>query len=144
MPQREAILSIVAQIAPDKVDAVASLLPQAVPTRRRKGGTLVSVQRDEALAEEFRRQQELRRAARELERQELRRTNESVTTIFVYDERIKFRRIPAPTARHPVPFILSGRVRAGKARIVKYIIELDEANNLRVFDWSALLKQRRI
>jgi hypothetical protein len=35
-------------------------------------------------------------------------------------------------------------VRAGKARVVKYIIELDEANNLRVFDWSALLKQRRI
>jgi hypothetical protein len=65
-------------------------------------------------------------------------------TIFVYDERIKFRQIPAPTARHPVPFILSGRVRAGKARIVKYIIELDEANNLRVFDWSALLKQHRI
>ena len=92
MPQREAILSIVAQIAPDKVDAVASLLPQAVPTRRRKGGTLVSVQRDEALAEEFRRQQELRRTARELERQELRRTNESATTIFVYDERIKFRK----------------------------------------------------
>ena len=144
MPQREAILSIVAQIAPDKVDAVASLLPQAVPTRRRKGGTLVSVQRDEALAEEFRRQQELRRAARELERQELRRTNESVTTIFVYDERIKFRKIPAPTQRHPIPAILSGKVRAGKARIVKYIIELDNESNLRIFDWSVLSRQHRI
>jgi hypothetical protein len=144
MPQREAILRAVASVAPDKVDAVAALLPQAAPTRRRKSGVLVSVQRDEALAEEFRRQQELRRAARELERQELRRANESTTTIFVYDERIKFRKIPAPTARHPVPFILSGRVRAGKTRVVKYIIELDEANNLRVFDWSALLKQHRI
>jgi hypothetical protein len=81
---------------------------------------------------------------RELERRELQRDNARVTTILVYDERIKFRKIPAPTARHPVPAILSGRVRAGKTRIVKYIIELDEANNLRVFDWSALLKQRRI
>jgi len=144
MPQREAILSIVVQIAPDKVDAVASLLPQAVPTRRRKGGTLVSVQRDEALAEEFRRQQELRRTARELERQELRRTNESATTIFVYDERIKFRKIPAPTQRHPIPAILSGKVRAGKARIVKYIIELDNESNLRIFDWSVLSRQHRI
>jgi hypothetical protein len=134
----------VAQIAPDKADAVAALLSQPQPSRRRKGGTLVSVQRDEALAEEFRRQQELRRAARELERQELRRTNESVTTIFVYDERIKFRRIPAPTARHPIPAILSGKVRSGKARIVKYIIELDNESNLRIYDWSALLKQHRI
>jgi len=140
--KRDALLSIVAEIAPDKVDAVAAALPQPSP-RRRKGGTLVSVQRDEALAEEFRRQQELRRAARELERQELRRTNESVTTILVYDERIRFRRIPAPTSRHPVPSILAGRVRAGKARVVKYIIQLDEAN-LHVFDWSALLKQHRI
>jgi hypothetical protein len=141
--KRDALLSIVAQIAPDKVDAVAAALPQPSP-RRRKGGTLVSVQRDEALVEEWRRQQALQKAARELERRELQRENARVTTIFVYDERARFRKVPAPTARHPVPFILSGRVRAGKARIVKYIIELDEANNLRVFDWSALLKQHRI
>jgi hypothetical protein len=144
MPQREAILRAVASVAPDKVDAVAALLPQAAPTRRRKSGVLVSVQRDEALAEEFRRQQELRRAARELERQELRRANESTTTIFVYDERIKFRQIPAPTSRHPIPSILSGKVRAGKARIVKYVITLDENNELRIYDWSALLKKHSI
>jgi len=142
--RREEILRTVAAVAPDKVDAVAALLPQASQTRRRKSGTLVSVQRDEALADEWRRQQELRRAARELERRELQQRENERVTIFVYDERIKFRRVPAPTARHPVPAILSGRVRAGKARIVKYIIELDEANNLRVFDWSALLKQRKI
>jgi quinol monooxygenase YgiN len=144
MPQREAILSIVAQIAPDKVDAVASLIPQAAPTRRRKSGVLVRYERDEALVEEWRRQQALKAAVRELERRELQQRESGRVTIFVYDERIKFRRIPAPTQRHPVPSILSGRVRAGKARIVKYIIELDEANNLRVFDWSALLKQHRI
>jgi len=142
--RREEILRTVAAVAPDKVDAVAALLPQASQTRRRKSGTLVSVQRDEALADEWRRQQELRRAARELERRELQQRENERVTIFVYDERIKFRRVPAPTARHPVPAILSGRVRAGKARIVKYIIELDETNNLRVFDWSALLKQRKI
>jgi hypothetical protein len=144
MPQREEILRAVASVAPDKLDAVAALLSQPQPSRRRKGGTLVSVQRDEALAEEFRRQQELRRAARELERQELRRTNEGVTTIFVYDERIKFRRIPAPTARHPIPAILAGKVRAGKARIVKYVITLDEDYRLRAYDWSALLRKRAI
>jgi hypothetical protein len=143
MPSREEILRAVASVAPDKLDAVAALLPQAVSTRRRKSGTLVSVQRDESIADEWRRQQELRRAVRELERRELQRENARMT-IFVYDERIKFRKIPAPTARHPVPSILAGRVRAGKARIVKYVIELDEANNLRVFDWSALLKQHRI
>jgi hypothetical protein len=81
---------------------------------------------------------------RELERRELQREKTRVTTIFVYDERTRFRKIPAPTARHPVPFILSGKVRAGKARVVKYIIELDEANNLRIYDWSALLRQHRI
>ena len=144
MPQREAILRAVAAVAPDRLDAVAALLSQPQPTRRRKGGTLVSVQRDEALAEEFRRQRALRKAVRELERQELRRANESTTTIFVYDERPRFRKIPAPTARHPVPSILTGKVRAGKTRLVKYIIELDNESNLRVFDWSALLKQHRI
>jgi hypothetical protein len=144
MPQREAILRIVAQVAPDKADAVAALLSQPQPSRRRKGGTLVSVQRDEALVEEFRRQQTLQRAVRELERRELQQRESGRVTIFVYDERIRLRRIPAPTARHPIPAILAGKVRAGKARIVKYIIELDEANNLRVFDWSALLKQHRI
>jgi hypothetical protein len=142
--RREEILRAVASVAPDKLDAVAALLPQAAPTRRRKGGTLVSIQRDEALVEEFRRQQELRRAARELERRELRQRENERVTIFVYDERIKFRPIPAPTQRHPVPSILSGKVRAGKARIVKYIIELDNESNLRIFDWSALLKQHRI
>jgi hypothetical protein len=81
---------------------------------------------------------------RELERRELQQRESERVTIFVYDERIKFRRIPAPTARHPIPAILSGKMRAGKARVVKHIIELDEANNLRVFDWSALLKQHRI
>jgi hypothetical protein len=141
--KREALLSIVAQIAPDKVDAVAAALPQPSP-RRRKGGTLVSVQRDEAIADEWRRQQAIKAATRELERRELQQRESGRVTIFVYDERQRFRRVPAPTTRHPVPAILSGRVRAGKARIVKYIIELDEANNLRVFDWSALLKQHRI
>ena len=144
MPQREAILRAVASVAPDKVDAVAALLPQAAPTRRRKGGTLVRHERDEALVEEFRREQALRKAARELKLRELRRANESTTTIFVYDERIKFRKVPAPTARHPIPAILSGRVRAGKARIVKYIITLDENNELRAYDWSALLRKRTI
>jgi hypothetical protein len=144
MSQREALLRVVAQVAPDKVDAVAALLQQASPTRRRKGGTLVRHERIPAIADEWRREQALRKAVRELERRELQRDNARVTTILVYDERIKFRPIPAPTQRHPVPFILSGKVRAGKARVVKYIIELDEANNLRVFDWSALLKQRRI
>jgi hypothetical protein len=143
MPQREAILSIVAQIAPDKVDAVASLLPQSSP-RRRKGGTLVRHERDEALAEAWRQEQSLKAAVRELERRELQRENARATTIFVYAERARFRKVPAPTARHPVPSILSGRVRAGKARVVKYIIELDEANNLQVFDWSALMRERRI
>jgi hypothetical protein len=142
--RREEILRAVAAIAPDKVDAVAALLSQPQPSRRRKGGTLVSVQRDEALVEEFRRQQALQKAVRELERRELQQRESGRVTIFVHDERIRFRKIPAPTQRHPVPSILSGRVRAGKARIVKYIIELDEANNLRVFDWSALLKQHRI
>jgi hypothetical protein len=144
MPQREAILRVIAQVAPDKVDAVAALLPQASQTRRRKGGVLVSVQRDEAIADEWRRQQELRKAARELERRELQQRENERVTIFVYDERIKFRKIPAPTARHPVPAILSGRVRAGKARIVKYIIELDSESNLRIFDWSALMRKRTI
>jgi quinol monooxygenase YgiN len=144
MPQREVILRAVAQVAPDKLDAVAALLQQASPTRRRKGGTLVSVQRDQALVEAWRQEQALKAAVRELERRELQQENARVTTIFVYDERTRFRKVPAPTQRHPVPSILSGRMRAGKARIVKYIIELDEANNLRVFDWSALLKQRRI
>jgi hypothetical protein len=143
MPQREAILSVVAQVAPDKVDAVASLLPQSSP-RRRRSGTLVRHERDEVLADEWRRQQAIKAAVRELERRELQRENARAITIFVYDERARFRKVPAPTARHPVPSILTGKVRAGKARIVKYIIELDEANNLRVFDWSALLKQHRI
>jgi hypothetical protein len=143
MPQREAILRAIAAVAPDKVDAVAALLSQPQPSRRRKGGTLVSVQRDEALVEEWRRQQALKKAARELERRELQRESGRVT-IFVYDERFRFRKIPAPTARHPVPSILSGKVRAGKVRIVKCIIELDEANNLQVFDWSALMRERRI
>jgi L,D-peptidoglycan transpeptidase YkuD (ErfK/YbiS/YcfS/YnhG family) len=145
MPQRAAILRIVAQVAPEKADAVAALLSQPQPSRRRrKGGTLVRHERDEALADEWRRQQAIKAAVRELERRELQRENARATTIFVYDERTRFRKVPAPTARHPVPSILSGKVRAGKARIVKCIIELDEANNLRVFDWSALLKQRRI
>jgi uncharacterized surface protein with fasciclin (FAS1) repeats len=140
--KRDALLSIVAQIAPDKVDAVAAALPQPSP-RRRKSGTLVRHERDEALAEAWRQEQSLKAAVRELERRELQRESGRVT-IFVYDERTRFRKVPAPTARHPVPSILTGKVRAGKARIVKYIIELDEANNLRVFDWSALLKQHRI
>jgi hypothetical protein len=79
-----------------------------------------------------------------LERRELQQREQERVTIFVYDERIKFRRIPAPTQRHPVPFILSGKVRAGKARIVKYIIELDNESNLRIFDWSALMRKRTI
>jgi hypothetical protein len=143
MPQREAILRVVAQVAPDKVDAVAALLSQPQPSRRRKGGTLVRHERDEALANEWQRQQALRRAVRELERQELRRENARVTTIFVYDERARFRKVPVPTARHPVPSILVGRVRAGKMRVVKYIITLDE-NELRAYDWSALLRKRTI
>jgi hypothetical protein len=142
--KRDALLSVVAQVAPDKVDAVAALLPQAAPTRRRKGGTLVSVQRDESIADEWRRQQAIKAVVRELERQELRRANESTTTILVYDERIRFRRIPAPTARHPIPAILAGKVRAGKTRIVKYVITLDENNELRIYDWSALLKKHSI
>jgi hypothetical protein len=144
MPQREAILRAVAQVAPDKLDAVAVLLQQASPTRRRKSGTLVSVQRDAALADEWRRQRAIKAAVRELERRELQRENARVTTIFVYDERIKFRQIPAPTARHPIPAILSGKMRAGKARVVKYIITLDENNELRAYDWSALLRKRTI
>jgi hypothetical protein len=144
MPQREAILRAVASVAPDKVDAVAALLPQAAPTRRRKSGTLVRHERDEALADAWRRQQALKAAVRELERRELQQRESGRVTIFVYDERTRFRKIPTPTARHPVPSILTGKVRAGKARIVKYIIELDNENNLRILDWSALLKQRRI
>jgi hypothetical protein len=142
--KRDALLSVVAQVAPDKVDAVAALLPQTAPTRRRKSGTLVRHERDEALAEEFHRQQALRKAVRELERRELQQRESGRVTIFVYDERLRFRKIPAPTQRHPVPFILSGKVRAGKARIVKYIIELDNESNLRIFDWSALMRKRTI
>jgi hypothetical protein len=67
-----------------------------------------------------------------------------VTTILVYDERVRFRKVPTPTARHPVPSILTGRVRAGKARIVKYVITLDEDYRLRAYDWSALLRKRTI
>jgi hypothetical protein len=142
--KRDALLSIVAQIAPDKADAVAALLSQPQPSRRRKGGTLVSVQRDEALVEEWRRQQAIKAAVRELERRELQQRESGRVTIFVYDERFRFRKVPAPTARHPVPSILSGKVRAGKARIVKYIITLDENNELRAYDWSALLRKRTI
>jgi hypothetical protein len=144
MPEREAILRAVAAVAPDKVDAVAALLSQPQPTRRRKSGTLISVQRDRALADEWRRQQALRKAVRELERRELQRENARVTTIFVYDERVRFRKVPAPTQRHPIPFVLSGRVRAGKRRIVKYVITLDENNELRAYDWRALLRKRTI
>jgi hypothetical protein len=142
--KRDALLSIVAQIAPDKADAVAALLSQPQPSRRRKGGTLVSVQRDEALVEEWRRQQAIKAAVRELERRELQQRESERVTIFVYDERMRFRKIPVPTARHPIPAILSGKVRSGKARIVKYIIELDNESNLHIYDWSALLKQHRI
>jgi len=141
--RREEILRAVAAIAPDKVGAVAALLPQPSP-RRRKGGTLVSVQRDESIADEWRRQQAIKAAARELERQELRCANEGTTTIFIYDERIRFRRMPAPTSRHPIPAILAGKMRAGKARIVKYVITLDGNNELRIYDWSALLKRHSI
>jgi hypothetical protein len=81
---------------------------------------------------------------RELERRELQRDNARVTTILVYDERVRFRKVPTPTARHPVPSILTGRVRAGKARIVKYVITLDEDYRLRAYDWSALLRKRTI
>jgi hypothetical protein len=143
MPQREALLRVVAQVAPDKVDAVAALLQQASP-RRRKSGVLVRHERDESLAEAWRQEQALKAAVRELERRELQQRESERVTIFVYDERMRFRKVPAPTARHPVPSILSGKVRAGKARIVKYIIELDEANNLQVFDWSTLMRERRI
>jgi PAS domain-containing protein len=142
--RREEILRAVAAIAPDKVDAVAALLSQPQPSRRRKGGTLVRHERIPAIADEWRREQALRKAVRELERRELQRDNARVTTILVYDERIKFRKVPAPTQRHPVPFILSGRVRAGKARIVKYVITLDEDYRLRAYDWSALLRKRTI
>jgi hypothetical protein len=96
------------------------------------------------LADAWRRQQALKAAVRELERRELQRENARVTTIFVYDERMRFRKIPAPTARHPVPSVLSGRVRAGKARIVKYVITLDQESTLRVYDWSALLRKHSI
>jgi hypothetical protein len=144
MPSREEILRAVAQVAPDRVDAVAALLPQTAPTRRRKSGTLVRHERDEALAEEFHRQQALRKAVRELERRELQQRENERVTIFVYDERMRFRKIPAPTQRHPVPSILSGKVRAGKARVVRYIIELDAESNLRVFNWSALMRKRTI
>jgi multidrug efflux pump subunit AcrA (membrane-fusion protein) len=144
MPQREAILRAVASVAPDKLDAVAALLSQPQPSRHRKGGVLVRHERDEALADAWRRQQALKAAVRELERRELQRENARVTTIFVYDERMRFRKIPAPTARHPVPSVLSGRVRAGKARIVKYVITLDQESTLRVYDWSALLRKHSI
>ena len=143
MPQRDAILRAIAQVAPDKVDVVAALLSQPQPSRRRKSGTLISVRRDEALADEWRRQQAIKAAVRELERRELQRENARVT-IFVYDERTGFRKVPAPTQRHPIPFILSGKVRAGKARIVKYVITLDESNELRAYDWRALLRKRTI
>jgi hypothetical protein len=144
MPQREAILRAVAVVAPDKVDAVAALLSQPQPTRRRKSGTLVSVQRDESIADEWRRQQAIKAAVRELERRELQQCKSGRVTIFVYDERIKFRKIPAPTARHPVPFILSGKVRAGKARVIRYIITLDAEHRIQVHDWSALLRKHSI
>jgi len=144
MPQREAILRAVASVAPDKLDAVAALLSQPQPSRHRKGGVLVRHERDEALAEAWRQEQALKAAVRELERRELQFENARVTTIFVYDERVRFRKVPAPTARHPVPSVLSGRVRAGKARIVKYIITLDENNELRAYDWSTLLRKRTI
>jgi hypothetical protein len=144
MPQREAILSVVAQVAPDKADAVAALLSQPQPSRRRKSGTLVRHERDEALTDEWRRQQAIKAAVRELERRELQQRESGRVTIFVYDERVKFRKVPAPTQRHPVPSILSGKVRAGKARIVKYIITLDAEHRIQVHDWSALLKQHRI
>jgi len=141
--KRDALLSIVAQIAPDKVDAVAAALPQPSP-RRRKGGTLVRHERDEALVEAWRQEQALKAAVRELERRELQQRESGRVTIFVYDERMRFRKIPVPTQRHPVPSILSGRVRAGKARIVKYVITLDENYELRTYDWSALLRKRTI
>jgi hypothetical protein len=143
MPQREAILRAVASVAPEKVDAVAALLSQPQPSRRRKGGTLVRHERDESIADEWRRQQAIKAAVRELERRELQRESGRVT-IFVYDERVRFRKIPAPTARHPIPAILSGRVRAGKARVVKYIITLDAEHRIQVHDWSALLRKRTI
>jgi hypothetical protein len=144
MPQREAILRAVASIAPDKVDAVAAILAQPQPSRRRKGGVLVSVQRDEALAEAWRRQRAIKAAVRELERRELQQRESGRVTIFVYDERIKFRKIPAPTQRYPVPFILAGRMRAGKARVIRYIITLDAEHRIQVYDWSALLHKRTI
>jgi hypothetical protein len=142
--RREEILRAVAAVAPDKVDAVAALLSQPQPSRRRKSGTLVRHERIPAIADEWRREQALRKAVRELERRELQRDNARVTTILVYDERVRFRKVPAPTARHPVPSILTGRVRAGKARIVKYVITLDEDYRLRAYDWSALLRKRTI
>jgi hypothetical protein len=142
--RREEILRAVASVAPDKLDAVAALLSQPQPSRRRKGGTLVRYERIPAIADEWRREQALRKAVRELERRELQRDNARVTTILVYDERVRFRKVPAPTARYPVPSILSGKVRAGKARIVKYVITLDEDYRLRAYDWSALLKKHSI
>jgi hypothetical protein len=142
--RREEILRAVAAIAPDKVDAVAALLPQAAPTRRRKSGALVRYERDEALAEAWRQEQALKAAVRELERRELQQRESGRVTIFVYDERLRFRKIPAPTQRHPVPSILSGKVRAGKARIVKYIITLDAEHRIQVRDWSALLRKHSI
>jgi len=83
MPQREAILRAVASVAPDKLDAVAALLSQPQPSRHRKGGVLVRHERDEALADAWRRQQALKAAVRELERRELQQGNARVTTIFV-------------------------------------------------------------
>ena len=144
MPQREAILRAVAQVAPDKLDAVAALLQQASPTRRRKGGVLVRHERDEALAEAWRREQALKAAVRELEQRELQQHESGRVTIFVYDERPRFRSIPAPTQRHPVPSILSGKARAGKVRVVKYIITLDAEHRIQVHDWSALLRKHSI
>jgi hypothetical protein len=144
MPQRDAILRAVASVAPDKLDAVAALLSQPQPSRRRKGGVLVRHERDEALAEAWRQEQALKAAVRELERRELQFENARVTTIFVYDERVRFRKVPAPTQRHPVPSILSGKVRAGKARVIRYIITLDAEHRLQVHDWSALLRKRTI
>jgi hypothetical protein len=142
--RREEILRAVAAIAPDKVDAVAALLSQPQPSRRRKGGVLVRHERDEALAEAWRREQALKAAVRELERRELQQHESGRVTIFVYDERLRFRPIPAPTARHPVPSILSGRARAGKARVVKYIVTLDAEHRIQVHDWSALLRKHSI
>ena len=142
MPQREAILRAVAAVAPDRLDAVAALLQQAAPTRRRKSGVLVSVRRDEALTEAWRQEQALKAAVRELERRELQQRESGRVTIFVYGERQRFRSIPVPTRRHPVPAVLAGKMRAGKARIVKYVITLDGNNELRIYDVS--IPSRRV